>query len=149
MKGEFDSPFLLYFSFIMSEFSLSKNDRLCSRKAIGELFAEGESFFVFPLKVVYRELSFEDGRPVKAAFSVSKRNFKRAVKRNYLKRLMRETYRLNKGELVRISGEKKLQLGIMFIYAGKELKDYAVVEKGMLKCLEKLCAILAAKEVSV
>ncbi|WP_163715175.1 ribonuclease P protein component [Mangrovibacterium lignilyticum] len=127
----------------MSEFSLSKNDRLRSRKSIGELFAEGESFFIFPLKVVYRKLKFDDETPVKAAFSVSKRNFKRAVKRNYLKRLMRETYRLNKGELASLLNEKGEQLGVMFIFAAKEEKDFQVVEKGMLKSLEKLKSLLS------
>lgn len=91
-------------------------------------------------------MSFEDGRPVKASFTVSKRNFKRAVKRNHLKRLMRESYRLNKGELARVLDEKNEQLAIMFIYAVKELKDYDTVEKGMLKSLEKLKTILSYKE---
>jgi len=83
-------------------------------------------------------MSFEDGKPVKAAFSVSKRSFKRAVKRNLLKRLMRETYRLNKSSLIAELESRNEQLGVMFIYAAKEIRDYETVEKGMLKSLEKL-----------
>ena len=130
----------------MSEFSLSKNDRLCSRKAIGELFTGGESFFIFPLKVVYLRLKFDDDRALKAAFSVSKRNFKRAVKRNYLKRLMRETYRVNKSELIGTLNAKGEQMAVMFIYAARELKDYSVVEKSMLKSLEKLKSLANASD---
>jgi len=122
----------------MSEFSLSKNDRLCSQKAISELFARGESFFIFPLKVVFLKMPFGGDCPVKAAFSVSKRNFKRAVRRNYLKRLMRETYRLNKVGLAGVLSKNNAQMAVMFIYAAKELKDYTTVEKAMLKCLKKL-----------
>ena len=122
----------------MSEFSLSKNDRLCSRKAIGDLFDGGESFFIFPLKVVFSKTKLENDRPLKAAFSVSKRNFKRAVNRNYLKRLMRETYRLNKSVLAELLTQNNVQMDVMFIYAAKELKDYQTVEKSMLKCLDKL-----------
>lgn len=142
MKGELYSPFLFYFRFLMSEFSLSKNERLRSRKAIGELFTEGESFFIFPVKVVYREMPFDDGQPVKAAFSVSKRNFKRAVDRNRLKRLMRECYRLDKPGFYERLNHAGKQMAVMFIYAAKELKDYPTVEKGMLRALEKLRSIV-------
>ncbi len=128
----------------MSDFSLSKSDRLCSRKAIGNLFTDGKSFFVFPLKVVYQKTTFEDGRTVKAAFSVSKRNFKRAVKRNHFKRLMRESYRLNKASLAGLLEERNEQLAVMFIYAVKEEKDYQLVERSMVKALQKLSELVKA-----
>ncbi|PTN08983.1 ribonuclease P protein component [Mangrovibacterium marinum] len=130
----------------MGEFCLSKSDRLHSKKLIGELFEQGESFFVFPLKVVFLKASFDDGKAVKAAFSVSKRNFKRAVKRNYLKRLMREAYRLNRPALSSFLDERGEQLSVMFIYAAKELRDYQTVEKGMLKALDKLKLMLGDPE---
>lgn len=130
----------------MGEFSLSKKDRLCSKKLIGELFTDGEAIFCFPLKVVFLKTKLEDGKTVKAAFSVSKRNFKRAVKRNYLKRLMREAYRLNRGDFHEFLEKQEIQLSVMFIYAGKELKDYPTVEKGMVKAFEKLKKALPAAE---
>lgn len=75
--------------------------------------------------------------PVQAAFSVSRRNFKRAVKRNLLKRLMREAYRLNKDRLYQALGDKE-QLAVMFIYAGREVKDYELIEKSLKQALSKL-----------
>ncbi|MFV0378563.1 MAG: ribonuclease P protein component [Mangrovibacterium sp.] len=126
----------------MGEFSFSKNDRLTSRKAIGELFDGGEPCFVFPLKFVYVKRKAVGEPRLKAAFSVSKRNFKRAVDRNYLKRLMRETYRLNKTVLAQALSETGEQMDVMFIYAIKELKEYKTVEKSMLKCLDKLKSCL-------
>lgn len=138
MKGGIQIPLFLFYLKSMSEYSLSKNDRLCSRKSIGELFDGGESFFVFPLKVVFIKRTTTDPPGIRTAFSVSKRNFKRAVKRNYLKRLMRETYRLNKTSLAEALPQHDTQLDVMFIYAVKEEKDYKIVEKSMLKCLDKL-----------
>lgn len=79
--------------------------------------------------------------PAQAAFSVSKKNFKRAVKRNYLKRRMRETYRLHKAILYQALPEGE-QLAVMFIYSAKEIKDYEVIEKSMKKALTKLAGLI-------
>lgn len=136
----------MYFRQAMGEFSLSKNDRLCSKKLIGELFANGEAVFCFPLKVVFLKTQLEDGKTAKAAFSVSKRNFKRAVKRNYLKRLMREAYRLNRTDFKSFLDDKGIQLSVMFIYAAKEARDYPTVEKGMLKAFEQVKSALSAEQ---
>ncbi len=75
--------------------------------------------------------------PVQAAFSVSKKNFKRAVMRNLLKRRMREAYRLNKGIVYQVFGRDR-QLAVMFIYAGREEKEYELIEKSMKQALFKL-----------
>jgi ribonuclease P protein component len=123
----------------MKEFSLKKEERLCSRKLIGSLFLEGESFFIFPLKVVYLKSDLPGGGQVQAAFTVSRKNFKRAVKRNLLKRRMREAYRLNKQVLSR--SEDQVPLAVMFIYAAREEKDYRIIERSMKQALLKLSAV--------
>ena len=75
--------------------------------------------------------------PPQVLVSVSKRNFKRAVDRNYLKRLLREAYRLNKYRLLDAEGGHRVgQLAI--IYTGKEKKPLAVVEKKLISGLERL-----------
>lgn len=120
----------------MHEFSLKKSERLSRKKIIDTLFAEGESFFSYPLKVVFIQAELPVDYPVQAGFSVSKRNFKKAVDRNLLKRRMREAYRLNKSIICRL--ETKSQIAVMFIYSGKEIEDYQTIENGMLKALKKL-----------
>ncbi|HEY3372215.1 MAG TPA: ribonuclease P protein component [Prolixibacteraceae bacterium] len=124
----------------MEGFTLHKQERLCSQKTIEELFTSGDSFLAYPLKVVFLKTELPQPFPVLAAFTVSKRNFKRAVKRNILKRRMREAYRLNKPSLYLELGAKDLQIAVMFVYIGKDLSEYAPIEKAMISAFKKLLA---------
>lgn len=119
-----------------TSFSLKKEERLSSKKVIDQLFAEGKSFISFPVKVVFLPTKLPANFPVQAGFSVSKKIFKRAVKRNRIKRLLRETYRLNKHILYnQLEGR---QLAVFFIFIGKELPAYASVEAAMKKALHSI-----------
>lgn len=122
----------------MENFTLKKDERLCSQKTLGELFTLGESFLVFPLKVVFLKSDVPLPYPALAAFAVSKRNFKRAVKRNLLKRRMREAYRLNKNPLYDELAAKNLHISIMFIFVGKDPLEFSIVEKAMISALKKV-----------
>jgi len=124
----------------MQGFTLHKEDRLCSQKMIGELFTSGESFLSYPLKVVFLKTVLPETLRVQAAFTVSKRNFKRAVKRNLLKRRMREAYRLNRTEFCTEIAAKELQISIMFVYIGKDITEYAPIEKAMISAFKKVLA---------
>ncbi len=100
--------------------SFSNKQKLKSQKLIDEIFEEGKSETVFPLKMVY----LYKGKTNKFGVSVSKKNFKRAVDRNRIKRLMREAYRHNKKMLIdnNISG-----YAFMILYISKDLPDYKLV----------------------
>lgn len=104
------------------DFSYSKKDKLKSNKLIEKLFSEGKSISEFPLRLVYIKTEL----PNKVGVSVSKKNFKRAVDRNRIKRLLRESYRLNKKMLIdnNISG-----YALMILYIGKDLPDYKLVSE--------------------
>ena len=122
----------------MQEFTFHKEERLCSQKIIGDLFTSGESFLAYPLKVVFLKTDIPESSPVQAAFTVSKRNFKHAVKRNLLKRRMREAYRLNKPGFYAELAARNIQLAIMFVYVGKDITEFSAIEKGMLSAFKKL-----------
>ena len=115
---------------IEEKFTLKKEERLKSRKIIQQLFKEGKSFSVFPFRVIYVEKENQDFN-LKAAFSVSSKNFKKAVDRNRIKRLMRECYRLQKKNLEKQLTENKKSLVIFLIYTKKELPEYQFVFEKM------------------
>lgn len=79
-------------------YTLTKDERLCSKKLIERLFAGGNrSFPTFPLRVVYMALSPEENSSeASILISVPKKRFKHAVKRNLVKRQVREAYRQHK-----------------------------------------------------
>ncbi len=126
----------------MEGFTLHKEERLCSQKMIEDLFTSGESFLSYPLKVVFLKTELPQPYPVLAAFTVSKRNFKRAVKRNLLKRRMREAYRLHKPTFYAEITAKELHLAVMFVYIGKDIAEFAQIEKSMISAFKKLLAKL-------
>lgn len=117
--------------------SFSKNERLCSQELLGELMRSGESFIAYPFRVVYRISKEPSDVPVRMAISVGKKRFKRAVKRNYIKRLAREAYRTQKSELYACL-QSYTTLDLLLIYLDQELPTYERVEKSMGKLREKL-----------
>jgi ribonuclease P protein component len=108
--------------------SYSKKDKLKSKKLIEQLFVEGKSVSVFPLRLVCLETSYEDGSSIKTGVSVSKRNFKKAVDRNRIKRLLREAYGLQKGSYF---NNITTQYAFMILYIGKEMPNHTEVESKM------------------
>src|SRR5690606_10671480 len=98
---------------------------------------EGEAFSVFPLRVVYLKLSDENPF-LQAGFTVGTRHFKRAVHRNRIKRLMRESYRIKKHSLKSSIDENEFGFAVFFIYTGKELPEYTLILKKMTEALERL-----------
>ena len=111
---------------------------MCGEKKIARLHAEGNAFIVYPLRIVYCVLPEEDEFPAKVMVNVPKKRFKRAVKRNRLKRLIRESYRLNKHILWETLIEKKLQAHISFQYISDEEFDFEYIEKRVKAALKKI-----------
>lgn len=110
----------------------TKDERLKSKTSIEKLFQEGKGTLKFPIKMQYMP---HDTALHQVAVSVPKRNFKRAVDRNRIKRQMREAYRTNKYLLYNKAIPPK---AIFFIYIGKEMPTYAQIEKQMKRCLKTL-----------
>ena len=119
--------------------TFTKEERLCSKKVIDKLFSEGESFLSFPLKIVYLQTELPSKNKVQIGFSVSKKIFKKAVKRNFLKRRMREAYRLNKHLLTGKVADK--QMAIFVIFIGKEITHFKTIEQALKKALVRCSKI--------
>lgn len=117
--------------------TFGKDERLKSRKHIEELMACGKALHAGPLRLVWMEAE-DEGPAVKAAMGVSKRNFRRAVDRNKLKRRMREAYRRRKLTLYQRLRQKNKKLHLMFLHVSKQLSDYSTIDSGMNDILKKL-----------
>ena len=110
-------------------FTFTKKEKLKGKKQIDLLFKEGKVLSNYPLRLLYMKSEGQLPLKIQTAVAVPKRNFKSAVKRNRLKRLIRESYRLNKHRLFNnIEGN----YAFLFLYLGNEICDYQVVEKSML-----------------
>ena len=99
-------------------FTLSKEERICSKKLINELFTgNGRSMTAFPLRVVFMKRTIVDDQPRAAMLvSVPKRYFKHAVDRNRAKRQLREAYRLQKHQLVEaLPNDKTLHIAFIWL----------------------------------
>jgi ribonuclease P protein component len=123
-----------------STYSYNKTEKLKSRKTLNELFTKGKSFSVFPVKLFYAIA--DNDQTIKAGVGVSARNFKKAVDRNRIKRLLRECYRLNKLSLHTTVAAKQKGVSVFFLYVGKELPEYAMLNEKMQTVLTKLEEII-------
>lgn len=105
-----------------------KHSKLCGKERIAALYKGGKRFTAWPLRVTWQPTEGETQVLVWAPKSL----FKRAVKRNHLRRLMREAYRLHQDLLAE---EHYL---IAFNYMDKDEQPYAVIEKAVCKALNKI-----------
>lgn len=120
---------------VAKQFTLGKNERLKSRKAIEHLFREGKRFTVPPFSILYTVITNGE---LKAGVGVSTKNFKKAVDRNKIKRLVREAYRLQKNDLHQQIKTKSKGLHIFIIYNSREIPGYNLVYEKLSIILKKL-----------
>ncbi len=120
------------------KYTFSKEERLSWKRYIDLLFAQGQSFVAFPLRVIF--LPLNEPLPARSGIlvSVSKKKFKRAVKRNRIKRQVRESYRVRKPELIASLEAKDKHLLVAFLYLDNELHTFQQMEKAMSKAIRIL-----------
>lgn len=117
------------------QFSYQKNEKLKSHKTIDRLFSEGKSVSKYPLRLVYVEnTDIHTTENLIMGVSVSKKYFKRAVDRNYFKRVLRECYRLNQNLL---KENLNKPYAMMFFYQTKEKLSYQEIEEKTIQLFQK------------
>lgn len=122
---------MISIKFVVMKYTLGKEERLKSKKLIERLYEERNSVKAYPLRMIFLQTEHTSDFPAQVGVSVPKRNFKLAVDRNRIKRLMRESYRLQK-EIVYDNLDKPYIF--MISYLGKQECTY---EEMFLK-MEKL-----------
>ena len=116
------------------KFTYPKNEKLKSKTTIDLLFSKGASVSKYPLRLVYVSGEFGENIPIKMGVSVSKKHFKNAVDRNYFKRVLRETYRLNKQLLL---DNLDTPYAMMFLYQTKDRLTYEEINTKTIQLFEK------------
>ena len=124
------------------DFNYPKYQKLKSKKTIDLLFSDGKSVSKFPLRLVYTEsslgLDISKNEKLKIGVSVSKKNFKKAVDRNYFKRLLRESYRLNKHLLL---DNIQKNYAIMFFYQTRDRLSFEDINAKTIQLFEKFLKV--------
>ncbi|AXG73640.1 ribonuclease P protein component [Flavobacterium arcticum] len=119
------------------QYTYPKQEKLKSRNTIDRMFTEGKSVGKYPLRLVYVPLENADEGMIKMGVSVSKKHFKKAVDRNYFKRILRETYRLNKHLL---TDKLSKPTAFMFFYQTKDRLTYEEIHTKTVQLFEKFIA---------
>jgi ribonuclease P protein component len=116
--------------------TFGKQEHLCNITEIQKLFNNGHSIFKHPVKLLWLPAKWEGIPSVKVLISVPKRNFKKAVDRNRIKRLLRECYRRNKQIIEQ--GLENRNCYIALIYAGREISDFKLLEPIIIHLIKRL-----------
>lgn len=125
-------------------FTLSKEERICSKKLINELFTgNGRSMTAFPLRVVFMKRTIVDDQPRAAMLvSVPKRYFKHAVDRNRVKRQVREAFRRNKSIIAQNLTDDHEAVAMAFVWLTDEKFPSSEVENRMVRLLTRISECL-------
>ncbi|MEA3451423.1 MAG: ribonuclease P protein component [Bacteroidota bacterium] len=122
----------------MHKYTFKKNERLASKKSISELFTKGKKIKNFPFFVRFLVIEDSDS-PAKLLISVPKKIFKLAYKRNRIKRLIREAYRLNKHMLYDCLETNNTKILLSLSYYNSKTPDYNLVLKKVIEIFSTLC----------
>ncbi len=115
-----------------------KNERLCGKKSIDDLFLNGQTLHVFPFKIIWLTAIENTGSPARIVISVPKRNFKKAVHRNKAKRLIREVYRKHKTTLYEHLLKNETEINFALIYTGNKILSYKELDEKIILTLDRL-----------
>lgn len=126
-------------------YTLAAQNRLKSKKLFEEIFASGKSLRTADLMLVYKIVTLPVGISSQAAFSVPKRRFKKAVDRNYLKRLMREAYRHQRPGMENLIKIKNFQVALVFVFTGHQSTHFERVSQKISLLLQQLLSELNSK----
>ncbi len=118
--------------------TLTKAERLRSRKTISLLFEKGKAITVHPIKMMWMQTANKENSILQFGVAVPKKNFKRAVDRNRLKRQLREAMRKNKLSVKKFLEEKNKPCAVLLVFTGKEAVPYKEIEDKIIVILQRL-----------
>jgi len=120
------------------EHTFSRTERLRKQSLISKLLKEGKTFTLFPFRVSWIVHPTNEKTPVQVLISVPKHNFPNAVHRNRIRRLIRESYRLNKQIAVNPLTARNQGLLLHIHYTSKEILPFRIVQEKIILLLQRL-----------
>ena len=130
----------------MPSFSFKKAERLKSRKTIKQLFENGNSYAVYPLRLVWIPIEKVEETPVRFALSVAKKRIPKAAHRNVLRRRIREAWRLHKHRLYKQLEGQEQSFAFMVLFTGKGDTAYEAIEQSMRTIIQRFPKKLRANQ---
>lgn len=121
----------------MSE-HFGKAYKLCSKIQIDAIFEDKKTIKTFPFVLYYKEIDTTYDVPFKIVISAPKRNHRKAVHRNRVKRIIKEVLRKNKADLESFLLQSDKKLALFLIYTSKDLPAYDLLEKKIIVLLNRL-----------
>ncbi len=118
--------------------TFTKSERLHGQKNFDQITKSGASFFSYPFRVVWVESESNEAFPAQLGIAVPKRLFKRAVKRNLIRRRIREAYRKNKEAFYLGLNERNKHIHVLLIFTHREVLEYAELEGKIILTLQRL-----------
>jgi ribonuclease P protein component len=112
-----------------------KHEHLCGQLRIGEVFRRGRAISEQPFRLIGLRMALPTKAPAQVAFSVPRKQLRRAVDRNRMKRLMREAYRHTKPAVYARLPEGTAQVAWLFIYQARHLLSQAEVDEKISRAL--------------
>ena len=126
----------------LSSQTFRKAERLTSRNIFNRLVKEGRSVHETPIRLIWLKSELDSIYPAQIAFAVPKKNFKSAVHRNRIKRMMREVYRKNKASIYPLLKQNEKQIALLLVFNGKTIPEYKEVEQKLTLILQRLAEII-------
>lgn len=116
-----------------------KYERICKESEIQSLFSQGTGFSSYPYRVVFRSRPVGDRPPTcRLLLSVSKKRFHHAIKRNRMKRLIREAWRKNKSKLYEICNRDTISMDVALVYNATVIHSYETMLDKTSKAVNEL-----------
>ena len=136
------------FFILQKKFAYSKEEKLKGRKIVQQVFSVGKSFIVFPLKIFYMQELSDENSVIKIGFGAGSRNFKKAVDRNRIKRLLREAYRLEKEPVCKFLLEHNKKVTVFILYIDKIMPKNGIIKEKLPKTLQKLITRITDEKIT-